>query len=303
MKKSIEMQSRSLVKRAFGVAAMVGLVGLTGVAQATPITGSPVKLSFPGPNGLFPDGSSNATISYNNLSGANTVNSGVAAGMFGGVATAVEGGFDVNRLYRNEGDVLAYCVDILNYLLKPQNTYHVNDLEQTTVVTEDGVRRDFGQALIFLGAANEVASREEFGGLKEGDKNWLNPGSAWLSAAFQIGLWESLYEGRSSQVQVVTEAPANQLVLAAPAGLSITDGWFTATLWGDPQSSSNANISSFLSESFALMGSVDALDAEQVKWLRIDGGQDLLVDPVDVPAPGPLALMLGGLALLLRRKP
>ncbi|MDP5071176.1 MAG: hypothetical protein NWQ45_09775 [Congregibacter sp.] len=262
-------------KRIRSATAVAGLVGLAGIASATPMTGPAVDLSFPGPNGLFPEGWLATTITLNTGSG-NIVNSRVAAGMFGGVATSVAGGFDASLLYRSQGDVLAYCIDILNNLLKSQNTYHVNDITQNMVVDHAGVRRDFGRTLSFLGAANQVA-KQQFG-ISEGEKNWLNPNTKWMSAAIQVGIWESLYEKDATP-------------------LTAASGWFAATTLG-------VLGDKFLVDSFALLNGAAppvAVSASTVKWLQINGGQDLLVDPVDVPAPAPLLLLLSGLALLWRR--
>lgn len=240
-------------------------LGSTAMAGPTDAT---IDLGFPGGSGLFPVGSVVTTISYDNGEGTSS-RSRVRAGMFGG--TASNGvNFDLSTLYRSADDVLAYCVDILNNLLLGSSTYNVNTLGQTQVVEHDGVRRDFGRTLRFLGAVNQVS------GLAFGQKNWLNPSEAWMSAAIQVGIWESLYE-QEGEV------------------LSVNNGWFAATSLG---TQGNA----FLSSAFDAMGTADAVRAPQVRWLQIDGGQDLIVDPVAVSAPASLMLVSMGLFGLSRRR-
>ncbi|WOJ97026.1 hypothetical protein R0137_00290 [Congregibacter brevis] len=269
MKTVCEKNKFRVLKRGIGAAAIAGLMGFAGAAQANPMT---VDLNFSG-GGLFPAGSKGSRITYNN--GVNpSLSMGVAAGMFSG--TASNGvNFDETSLYLDEGNVLAYCVDIVNRLLRKTNTYNVKEVTPDLVVDPQGVRRDFGRTLQFLGAANHVA-RTQFN-IFEGEKNWLNPSTNWMSAAIQVGIWESLYEKDSSE-------------------LDTSGGWFQATSIGNKGNQ-------FLADSFKLMGGLKpppAVDAKLVKWLQIDGGQDLLVDPVDVPAPAPLALLLAGLALMVR---
>lgn len=244
-------------------------IAFGGAAQATPM----VTLTFPGSPNLFPQGSKATHISYNN--GITSQTAYVAAGMFGGSAIdAVE--FDPSTLYNSEDNVLAYCVDIMNNLLGT-GVYNVNTIGQTQVIEESatGVRRDFGRTLNFLGAVNQVASNS----LSFGDKNWLNPNTSWMSAAIQVGIWESLYEQDGIP-------------------LSTAGGWFEASTLGNDGDT-------FLTQAFDVMGTVTALNANQVKWLQIDNGQDLLVDPVDVPVPATIALFalgLGGLGCSRRKK-
>lgn len=261
-------------RRLFGAVLFTGLMGVAAATQAGPT----VDLTFG--SGLFPAGSKGTTIEYNNGT-FSTGPKGVAAGMFSGVASNPTGGFELSSLYLSEGNVLAYCVDILQSLLTGSSgsTYHVNDVAQDLVVDDGGVRRDFGRTLQFLGAANQVAQGWA-AGPRLSDKNWLNPTYNWMAAAIQVGIWESLYEESSSTL------------------LSTDGGWFTA-------SSIGTDGNKFLSDSFSLMHSNEpplAVSANQVKWLVSEQGQDLLVDPVDVPAPAPLLLLLAGLALLLRRR-
>lgn len=254
--------------------AFAAAITFSAVSSANPMQPT-VDLSFPKGGALFPEGYRATTISYS-PAGTDTPDhqQRVAAGMFGGAAVGSEF-FDVTTLYRSEDAVLAYCVDILNGLLRRASSYKVNSLASDQVVEQNGVRRDFGRTLRFLGAVNQVA-REKYD-LGFGDQNWLNPNAAWMSGAIQVGIWESLYEAKD-------------------ATLGTGDGWFAATSLG-------VKGDRFLAKAFEAMGSSDALDARQVKWLQIENGQDLIVDPVGVPAPQPaLLLLLGVLVLRMRRR-
>lgn len=279
MKALIQNAAPGFSKRFMSAALFSGLIGLAGAVQADPIPAQTVDITFNGV--LFPEGYVGTRITYEQPGVSSTVNMNVAAGMFSGVASNPTGGFDLSSLYLSEGNVLAYCVDILQSLLTGSSgsTYHANDVAQDLVVDDGGVRRDFGRALQFLGAANQVAQGWA-AGPRLSDKNWLNPTYNWMAAAIQVGIWESLYEESSSTL------------------LSTDGGWFTA-------SSIGTDGNKFLSDSFSLMHSNEpplAVSANQVKWLVSEQGQDLLVDPVDVPAPAPLLLLLAGLALLLKRR-
>jgi len=282
--------AQGVSRRLVGAALLSGFIGFAGAVQADPITAPTVDITFNG--GLFPVGSVGTRITYNNQPDVSTtVDMTVAAGMFRGSASNPTGGFQLSSLYLSADNVLAYCVDILERLLTGEagGTYSVNDIPDLPV-DPSGVTRDFGRTLQFLGAANQIAG-EDFG-LTFGDKNWLNPNVNWMAAAIQIGIWESLYEGQAQQVDT-------QQGMSSSVILSTDSGWFTAST-----SNLGSQGTDFLSKSFDRMATLSpdmALDAGQVKWLQIDGGQDLLVDPVDVPAPAPLLLLLSGLALLLRR--
>lgn len=271
---------KSHMKTLIHSTALTAGLSLGASALASPM----VDLTF-SRGALFPAGSVVANITYDN-SGDLAPNRSfrdinVRAGMFGGQAS---NGVDFNEttLYRSADDVLAYCVDILEYLLMGTNTYNVNSVPMSPV-TGDGSTRNFDRVLDFLGAANTVA-QNTVGGPREGALNWLNPTSNWMSAAFQIGIWESLYEDTGNP-------------------LDIGGGWFSAELKGSTLQNDQA--SDFLDAAFTEMGSATfagPIDPNTVKWLQIDGGQDLLVDPSEVPVPGTLLLTAAGLGLLRYRK-
>jgi len=250
-----------LFKKCFGTALLTAAMALGASAHAATI-----DISFGGK--LFPEGSDRLTFDLND--GKNSKSATVNAGMFGGAAT--DGvGFDPTTLYRSANDVLFYCVDILQNLHKPVTEYNVNDVDASLVVGDGSAgepRRDFGRVLGFLGAVNDVLGTEY--GLVFGDQNWLNPNSGWMSGAIQVGIWESLYENED--------------------GLAVGTGTFSIT------SGLSNKGNSLLTSVFNAMSTTEALDGDQVKWFSTDQGQDLIADPVPVPAP--LALLGAGLGLL-----
>jgi len=203
----------------------------------------------------------------------------VDAGLFGANAEAVAGDpFDPASLYRSEDDVLLYCVDLFDDLKRDQNTYSVLRISDDTLVqtSTDGhdVIRNFGQVLDFLGALNSTLASDY--GLGYGEQNWLNPQQGWMSGAIQVGIWESLYD----------------------EAMDLTTGNFRAWTQGNRGQSLSPEGTALLNESFAAMSSTDALSDTGVRWFQLEGGQDLLGDPVSIPAPATGMLVLSGLLML-----
>ena len=68
---------------------------------------------------------------------------------------ATNSDFDVTSLFRDENEVLAYCVDVL-HSFSYSGTYSVEDIATGQVDERDEVRREFGRIITFLGAVNTV---------------------------------------------------------------------------------------------------------------------------------------------------
>lgn len=228
-------------------------------------------------DGLFIEGYDSVKISFfgNNAS--------VYAGAFGGETRAIDNNpFDPAMLYRSSDDVIFYCVDLFNDLLMNEGfkEYVVLPVDGDTQVTSnegsDTVTRDFGKVLEFLGALNAVLQTEHY--LTHGDQNWLNPTESWMSGAIQVGIWESLYDET----------------------MDIFDGNFQVSETGGENKKLDPLGVQLLDQTFAQMADENnnSLSGSKVLWFQSENGQDLLADPVLVPAPGSVVLLLGGLLLL-----
>lgn len=266
---------------------------LAAQAQAGPT----IDLNFQ--DNLFPEGSRNVTIKYDGGSDGPQMTQRVSAGMFGAKASNPTGGLDLATLYPTEqaDGVLVYCVDIFDTLRKQTTTYDIvatPDTDTETGVSGDqqssgSVTRNFGRMLSFLGAVNHVL--ESHYGRTFGDKNWLNPGNAWMSAAIQIGIWESLYEATGTDLSYVASSNGS----AGRFGFySISHG-------------SRNDVESLLNKAFTKVNDDEftgALPANQTRLALCQGGdcQDVVLDPEEVPAPAPLMLLMSGLALLSLRR-
>ncbi|MBK1704897.1 hypothetical protein [Halochromatium glycolicum] len=237
---------------------------------------------------LFAAGRDRVKVEFNNGKMGRTVR--VDAGLFGGEAEAVPGDpFDPASLYRSEDDVLLYCADLFENLKKEQNTYGVLRISDDTLVQTatngTDVIRNFGQVLDFLGALNWVLGTDQYTyGLAYGEQNWLNPQAGWMSGAIQIGIWESLYE------------------VDAAEDMDITSGIFRVSPSSDSWNALDSRGVELLERSFTAMLTTEPLSDRGVRWFQLDGGQDLLGDPVQVPAPTTGVLIVSGLLLLVNAR-
>ncbi|MBK1618036.1 hypothetical protein CKO42_06155 [Lamprobacter modestohalophilus] len=221
---------------------------------------------------------------------------GIRAGAFDGEAkSAGNEDFDITTLYRSQDQVILYCLDIFNDLetagFVEYSVYAFDDdaAGAPTTTTQRTITRgpwwwpseetitatgNLNNVLDFLGAVNDVL--EDQYQYTFGDRNWLNPADRWISGAIQVGIWESLYDDYDS----------------TNTSLDITDGHFSVT------GLSNKG-ETLLSHAFNQMVSSESLDRSQVLLFQpVTGGQTLIGDPFDVPAPGTLVLLLSGLFLV-----
>ena len=271
---------RAIATVALTVAALPAEAGLTSIGQVDILFNSPIYFD------ASPSGAD-----YDNVRLRSTI-SGVGgatnAGMFQGIALNASGGFDPEVLYRGPDDVLLYCVDLFQRISAGASpTYEVLALDNAgpnvlAAGNGHGTARNFDRTLDFLGALNVLL--ENSFGFGEGAYNWLNPNSGWMSGAIQVGIWESLYE-------------------SAGTDLSVTSGAFSV----ERLSSQGTQLLSTVFD--AVNGAPNgyaysALAPNQVLVLASDTKQDMIVGdpPRPVPAPAPLALIAGGLALLVRRR-
>jgi len=210
------------------------------------------------------------------------------AGMFQGRALNASGGFDPNVLYRGPDDVLLYCVDlfqVINAGASPgYEVLALDDAGPNILAAGNGhtVARNFDRTLDFLGALNVFL--ETSLGFGEGVYNWLNPDSGWMSGAIQAGIWESLYESDSEDLD--TAGGDFSVSKLSSQGTQLLSTVFDAV---------NGAPTGF---------AYDALAPNQVLVLSSASFQDMIVGdpPAPVPAPAPLFLIAGGIALLARRR-
>ncbi|NBC47051.1 MAG: hypothetical protein GVY22_03460 [Gammaproteobacteria bacterium] len=163
-------------------------------------------------------------------------------------------------------------------------TYSVLRISDDTLVqtATNGadVIRNFGQVLDFLGALNWVLGTDQTYGLAYGEQNWLNPQQGWMSGAIQIGIWESLYE------------------LDPTEEMNIAGGNFRVSPSSHSWNALDSRGVELLERTFTAMSNTDPVSDRGVRWFQLDGGQDLLGDPVQIPAPATGLLVVSGLLLL-----
>lgn len=198
----------------------------------------------------------------------------VNVGMFSGSLSKLDG--VASSVFVSTSDFYAYCYDMYETVSgSGKVTYAVNMTGETS------------RTLDFLGAVNYRLSLDR--GVYD-PYAWLNPSNSSMSAAIQLGIWESLYDTSSSW--------------------SNTSGKFQAT------AGVASSTTSWLSAFYKVLNESDALDGSYVMTLTAAGAQDLLTGarpvpvvppielrPVDAPiepasqVPEPASLALVGLAL------
>lgn len=202
------------------------------------------------------------SIAFPGAGGGAERSANVLAGRFQGTGSNVVG-VDPSIFVDGLNDLYLYCYDLY------QSVGHGWQVDYS--IRFDG---ESSRTLDFLGAVNAVLNAER--GAAD-TFAWLHPVSGAQAAAIQLGIWESRYE--------------------ANAAWSLTGGTFRA-------SALDAGTADYMARFFAAVPGSAALDGRYVMTLESGVAQDMITGdpPSAVPLPGTLALVLGALPLLLRRR-
>lgn len=107
-----------------------------------------------------------------------------------------------------------------------------------------------------------------------------------MSGAIQLGIWESFYEDGGARLSVRHS--------------DNDKGWF----WAGTNVNTEGLV--FLDRAFGLINdpaiAVTAVSAREVLWAVNTNGQDVLINPVDVPVPASGFLLLAGLGAFTWRR-
>jgi len=226
---------------------------LTAAAAAASAAYVDVRFDNPIFQGVPAPGYDVVTITYPAQVGNASSSATVAAGRFQGTATSVVG-VDPSIFVDGVNDLFMYCYDVYEHIGSGWSVRYTIQL--------DGER---ARTLDFLGAVNAVLNQ---GAPQQDPYAWLHPQSIAVSAAVQIGIWESRYDD---------------------AGWDLASGGFRATGLDAPTAGALASF-------FAAIPGTAALDGRFAMTLEAAGAQDMITgDPPAVPEPAPWALT--GLAL------
>jgi hypothetical protein len=239
----------------------LALAGLAASSQAALVT---VRFDNPIFSGVPAPSYDVVTITYPKLVGTGSQSATVAAGRLQGTVLAYSG-VDPSIFVDNLNDLFMYCYDLYDHINHGQKVDYTINLDGEQARTLD-----------FLGAVNAVLNQ---GAPAYDNFAWLHPRTGAVSAAIQLGIWESRYEIDA---------------------WNIAGGSFKAT-------GIESNTLAALGRFFGAIDSSDSLNRKYVMTLEAPGVQDMITGdpPATVPEPGTSALIGAALAgmLLARRRP
>lgn len=241
---------RRIVGRGALALSLAGFTALAGAGTVDIRFDNPIFGSLPAPH------HDTVTITYPTAAGSRSAT--VAAGRFEGAASNLVG-VSPSLFVDSIEQVFMYCYDLLETVSPGQSA--------TFAVKLDGER---ARTLDFLGAVNAVLNE---GQAVQDVYAWLRPGSGFMAAAIQLGIWESKYDEE---------------------GWSLGAGSFRAT---GLETATRDHLTRF----FAAIPGAAALDGRYVMTLEAAGIQDMITGdpPAEVPVPGTASLLAAAAAAAL----
>lgn len=246
-------------------------LGLTVLAAAGTASAAAVTIQFDNPIFAPFSGHDVVGIKFPSVPGGASANRtmSVAAGRMQGTATDLDG-VAPSVFVDDLSSVFMYCYDLYETIAGGRTVrYQVN------------FRGETNRTLDFLGAVNAVLNDQRGQTGASYDKfAWVHPTDIYQSAAIQLGIWESRFDGSSHWNLADGQFQAWNLDGRA-AALHAGDG---KTHW-------------YVEQFFARRDGADSLDGQYAMTLEAGGAQDMITGdpPSRVPEPGSLAL--AGLAL------
>ena len=236
--------------------ALAGLAGLANAASVHIHFDAPIFNGVPAPHAdhvkiVFPP------VSRGGSGWRNTI-----ATRFQGTASDIVG-VDEKIFFENIDDVFMYSYQVDEDIGNGWDVDYTIDLDGASKRTRE-----------FLGAVNAVLSKDPSA---VDTYAWLKPTSAYMAAAIQLGIWESLYDD---------------------SGWDLASGDFRA-------SGMKKDTADWLAAFLGRTGTAAPLESEYVMTLKAPGAQDMITGdppPAGAPEPGTIALVAAGAAALVVRR-